>query len=231
MINIVCLKHGKLYDSSYVNKLYNMVQRHLKLPHRVVCFTDDATGINFNVECRKLPESTVFTGWWWKPYVFNKSHFDPSDVNMFIDLDMVIVGDMEPLFNYEVGKIVGMRDVIATLQPNVRKLGSAVVRWTGDYSFIWDKLLENPHVMKTMRGDQDWIWSLLQKEMELYPLEWIPSYKWGVRSHKELVKRNGIWNFDKVRDVELPEEAIILAFHGTPNPSDVNDPIIVQNWK
>lgn len=231
MINIVCLKYGKLYDASYVNKLYNMVSRNLKLPHKIVCFTDDACGINLNIECRPLPNDSRFTGWWWKPYIFAKGHFEPTDTNLFIDLDMVIVNDLEPLFTFSPGGIVGMRDVIATLQPNIRKLGSAVMRWQGDYSFLWDDLKANTGVMKSLRGDQDWIWHKLKDQMKLYPLNWIPSYKWGIRSKSEVIKRDGKFVFSCERDVVVPNDALILAFHGTPNPEDVTDPVILKHWR
>lgn len=231
MINIVCLKYGNLYDATYVNKLYNMVSRNLTLPYKFVCFTDEASGINLDVECRPLPNDSRFTGWWWKPYIFSKNHFSDNDVNLFIDLDMVIVNDMEPLFTYSPGGIVGMRDVIATFHPGVKKLGSAVIRWQGDYSSIWDKLVSNTGIMKTMRGDQDWIWHLLKDKMKLYPLEWIPSYKWGIRSKHDLVKQQGKFVFNSIKNVEIPKEAIILAFHGTPNPEDVKDEVILRHWR
>ena len=43
---IVCLKWGKKYSAEYVNKLYYMTQRHCKVPHEFVCFTDDLRDIN-----------------------------------------------------------------------------------------------------------------------------------------------------------------------------------------
>jgi hypothetical protein len=33
-VNIVCLKHGTKYNSDYVNRLYNMVQRNLTIPFK-----------------------------------------------------------------------------------------------------------------------------------------------------------------------------------------------------
>src|SRR5574343_862843 len=230
MINIVCLKHGAKYSAEYVNKLFNMVTRNLKLPHNVVCFTDDPTGINSNVECRLLPTDSRFSGWWWKPYIFSKDQFLESDVNLFIDLDMVIVNDMAPLFDYP-GNIVGMRDVIATIHPRIEKLGSAVIRWQGDYSRIWEELVKQPHVMKSRHGDQDWILHLLKNEMARFPIEWIPSYKWGIRNKSELVIKDGRYVFSTVRNVDVPNDAIILAFHGTPNPEDVNDQVILDHWR
>ena len=40
--NIICMKWGTKFGASYVNRLYDMVERNTTVPHRFVCFTDDA---------------------------------------------------------------------------------------------------------------------------------------------------------------------------------------------
>ena len=42
---IICMKWGDKYGPEYVNRLYNMVSRHLTLDFQMVCLTDDSTGI------------------------------------------------------------------------------------------------------------------------------------------------------------------------------------------
>ena len=37
---ILCMKWGTKYGAEYVNRLYNMVKRHLTLPFKMVCLTD-----------------------------------------------------------------------------------------------------------------------------------------------------------------------------------------------
>ena len=68
---IVCLKWGKKYSAEYVNKLYYMTQRHCKVPHEFVCFTEDKVGIDPAITIQKLPSFNV-EGWWYKPYFFSK---------------------------------------------------------------------------------------------------------------------------------------------------------------
>ena len=53
--NIICMKWGTKFGASYVNRLYDMVERNTTVPHRFVCFTDDANGLNPNIETRPLP--------------------------------------------------------------------------------------------------------------------------------------------------------------------------------
>ena len=54
MKNILCVKWGNKFSAGYVNKLYSMVERHLTLPHRFVCLTEDPTGLNEEIETKPL---------------------------------------------------------------------------------------------------------------------------------------------------------------------------------
>jgi hypothetical protein len=49
------MKWGKAYGPEYVNRLRNGVARNLRYPHRFICFTDDATGIEEGIEVFPLP--------------------------------------------------------------------------------------------------------------------------------------------------------------------------------
>ncbi|MEX1168146.1 MAG: glycosyltransferase, partial [Hydrogenophaga sp.] len=55
MVNVLCIKWGKKYGPDYVNKLHNMVARHLHRPFRFVCLTDDNAGIDANIEVKPIP--------------------------------------------------------------------------------------------------------------------------------------------------------------------------------
>jgi len=52
MINVVCLLAGDKYKPIYVQNLYNMVKRHLTVPHKFICFTD-------HVKLHKLVEGDI----------------------------------------------------------------------------------------------------------------------------------------------------------------------------
>lgn len=230
MINIICLKHGTKYGFDYVNKLYNMVSRHLSLPFHFVCFTDDANHIDARIETRPLP-SNKYAGWWWKPYVFEKNHFKEGDTNLFLDLDTVIIDNIDHYFSYEVGSFMGLRDVSRAINPSSFKLGSAVLRWeAGLYSDIWDTLVKNPNLMKIMHGDQDLIWNLHKDTIKFYPDDWIRSYKWEIRDKSELIGVGPGTRFRDNRNPMVNPNTSIIAFHGYPKPCQVHDKIILDNW-
>ena len=66
VVSIVCVKWGSWcapHGARYVNNLFAGISRHLDLEFRFICFTDDATGLNPEIEVRTLPRN--LSGWWW----------------------------------------------------------------------------------------------------------------------------------------------------------------------
>ena len=232
MLNVICLKHGTKYGPEYVNKLYNMIQRHLTVPHRFVCFTENPQYLDPKIEIVPLPKDEALHGWWWKLYVFKEGHFYQGDTNLFIDLDMVIVGNMDKFINYLPDRFVGLENVNRIFKRYPSTLGSAVMKWPAEtYTDIWTEFKKNPTSARKWPGDQDWIWRLHKSTIKFFPRDWIISYKWEARTIKELIKENGRSKFKSVRSPEIPKDTAILAFHGTPDPHEVADQIIVDNWR
>jgi hypothetical protein len=174
----------------------------------------------------------MFSGWWWKPYIFKQGHFPDGDINLFFDLDMVIVGNIDKLVSYLPNEFIGLEDVGRVFRRTPQKLGSAVLKWpSNQYSNIWDEIESNPEKTRQFPGDQDWIWYLHRSNIKFFPESWIKSYKWEIRTRDELIRVQGKNVFKTVRDPILDPECSVIAFHGTPNPEDVQDPIIVDNWR
>jgi hypothetical protein len=57
LVNVVCLYWGNKYKTDYVKVLYNMVERHLTIPHKFIIYTDHVKMHKLvsgaNVEIRK----------------------------------------------------------------------------------------------------------------------------------------------------------------------------------
>jgi hypothetical protein len=231
MLNVVCLKHGTKYGPDYVNKLYNMIERNLTIPHRFICFTDDTAGLDSRIEIIKLP-SLGIQGWWWKPYIFKEDHFSKEDTMLFFDLDMIIVKNIDHFMSYKPGSFVGLQDVGRVFRPGLKKLGSAVMRWpAGKFSYIWTRLESNISQTKKYQGDQDWIFEQMKSEIEFFPESWIRSYKWEIRNRSEILGFGPRAVFKDVRSPTIPDETSVLAFHGHPHVHTVQDPVIVDNWR
>lgn len=56
MISVVCWKWGDKFGPEYVNNLYSMLQRHLHLPHKLICVTDNPWGISDHVKTIRMPD-------------------------------------------------------------------------------------------------------------------------------------------------------------------------------
>ena len=231
MLNVICLKHGTKYGPDYVNKLYNMIERNLTVPHRFVCFTDDETDLNPKILIKKLPNISI-QGWWWKPYIFKQGHFDIGDVNLFFDLDMIIVKNINHFLDFEPNSFVGLRDVGRVFRPGYKKLGSAVMRWPAEqFFYIWNDLEKDLNQTRRFQGDQDWIWHIAKDHIKFFPNDWIRSYKWEIRSRDELAGFGPKSVFRSVRNPEIPRDTSVLAFHGYPHVHTVQDPVILENWR
>lgn len=230
MLNVICLKHGIKYGAAYVNNLRSMISRHLSMPYKFICFTEDSTDLDSSIDVRELPNLPL-AGWWWKPYMFKKDLFPTGDTNLFIDLDMVIVNNIDKLVSFHPGQFCGLEDP-GRVWGRSQQLGSAVLKWSnGDCSDIWEKLESNNLQHNQFRGDQDWIWSLYKGQINFYPKQWILSYKWEVRNRSELQSLGSSARFREKKNITLDSETAILAFHGYPQPHQVEDSIIVNNWR
>ena len=89
--NVICIKWGTKFGPEYVNKLYRMVEKNLTLPHRFVCFTDNAEGIVDGVEIRPLPELNdegIPDRMWKKLGLFANPLADLKGTALFLDLDI-----------------------------------------------------------------------------------------------------------------------------------------------
>lgn len=106
MIRIVCWKWNPLgpkwnrakYTADHVNRFASMVNRHLSMPHEIVCITDDPAGIDRSA-VRIVPmwdDVREFGMCWTRLKVFKPEMADligPRFVS--IDLDCVIVGSLD----------------------------------------------------------------------------------------------------------------------------------------
>lgn len=106
MKNVVCINWGTKYGAPYINRLYAMVARNITPPFRFVAFTDTREQVRDEVECfdlppipgGKLPVNTP--GKWPKSRLWAPALGDLEGNFLFIDLDVLITGSLDPFFEY-----------------------------------------------------------------------------------------------------------------------------------
>ena len=230
---VVCLKYGNKYSAEYVNKLYNMVERNLTVPHTFVCFTEDATGIDANIQIEPLPSLPV-KGWWFKPMFFDPNLGLDGTV-LFFDLDVVIFRNIDHLFTYEPGKFCIIRDFNRHVIRNYNKFNSSIFRLdTGQHSKVYTDFIKNTNsITNRYRGDQDWIRATVEDGTYAYwPDEWIESYKWEMRGKPKYDQApRGERDFEVNGDPKIKDATSVAVFHGDPNPHNCKDQWVVDNWR
>jgi len=227
---IVCLKHGTKYDSSYVNKLFNMCSRNLTIPFKFACITENPIDLNPNIKIIHLPKVNL-NGWWFKPYVFSRE-IPIEGTIIFMDLDLVIIKNIDHLWTFEPNKFCIIRDFNRKHIAGYNKFNSSIFKFLkGSMHYVWDNLIININQTKQMHGDQDWIFKQVRSNYSFWPDDWFQSYKWEIRSRQDVILENNKRKFKHVINPNIPQASSILVFHGDPKPEDVLDPIIVDNWK
>ena len=230
MLNVVCVNWGLKFKPKYVQVLYNMVQRHLTIPHKFILFTDRIkfhkeieTGNNYEV--RKLPFEN-YTGYWHKLSLFSPEA-NLNGPNLYFDLDVVIKDNIDCFANYgEDDSFCVIRDFG---QPQ-QWYNSSILKFnnTNATKFIWEKFLENKQKDLALQGDQNVITNYINqkpgvKKLKVFPDIWTQSYKWLDRSQTRFHKT--AFTFE-----ESPK-AKVAVFHGNPKPHESTQEWVKNHWK
>ncbi len=182
MITVACVWWGTKFPIEYVINLKASIERNTTVDHKFVCFSDrEVPGI----ETKILKKG--YDGWWNKLQLFDCS-YGLSERVIYFDLDTLITGNLDWLFNYE-GNFMGIEDVgcVNAHQPHLKNvLQSAVMTWK---YYLWNSIWTHAnHNMKEVqskyRGDGEFLhgymnplrYELLQQE---FPGK-LKSYKYQV---------------------------------------------------
>ena len=229
--NIVCLKWGDKYSPQYVNILYNMCKRNCTVDYDFVCLTENSHGLKSEIIVKPLPKIPLH-GWWMKPYVFARENNFTGEV-LFLDLDLIVYKNIDKLWFHNTSDFLIIRDFTRVMNNGWKKFNSSVFKFTANnYHYIWDDFSENHRsIVPKNFGDQDYLYNLLHNKAKTWPDPWITSYKWEMRNRDEIAVIKGKRNFTTVRNPNIPNDGCIAVFHGDPNPHEVRDPWVIENWK
>lgn len=219
MLSVVTFKwkpregYRSKYGPEQVHALRNMVARHYRKPHRFICVTDDADGLDDGVEVVPLWDDHAEVpnpSWSDGPSCYRRLKVFSRDIGallgerfLVLDLDVVIVADLSPIFDRR-------EDFIALADP-ARKWphnGSLVMMNAGARPQVWERFdpVESPRLSNAaeMRGsDQGWISYVLGwDEAKFGPQDGVISYQREI--HRNLGR--------------LPKGTRIVVFWGAVDP-------------
>lgn len=228
---LICLKHGAKYSSDYVNKLYNMVKRNSTVAFNFACITENSSGLNDKIKVIPIPANFNLSGWWYKTWIFS-NELPLSGSILYFDLDVVVINSIDDLWNYQNGQFCIIRDFNRKNVNNWNKFNSSIFKLEkGSHTYVWENFLKEKDIVKRMHGDQDWIFSQIKHNFTFWPDEWIQSYKWEVRNKTDVIRLENKRVFRSIENPQINPKTKVLVFHGEPKPSDVQDPIVVDNWR
>ncbi len=214
MQTVVCMKWGTRYHSSFVNRLFKSIKRHTDRETRLICFTDNKTGIIEDIECKQLPQinlpKEIANTPWRKLSVWQHPLHGLNGDVLFLDLDLVITGNLDRFFDYKPGSYC----VIENWTQKGQGIGNtSCFRFpTGKYMSVFSKFEKNPRkIWKEFHIEQIYLSDEI-KDQFFWPDEWCQSFK-----HNLLP----IWPMRIWKPAKLPSQTSIVAFTGKPDPDEV----------
>ena len=208
------MKWGTKYGPDYVNNLRAMVRRHLTLPHRLICFTDDGRGLEAGIEVMPLPAMDLAAGkerGWRKLSTFTAPLADLKGPVLFLDVDILIVGSLDCFFDHP-GRFCIIRD---WAKPWRGTGNSSVYRFEANAhpDLLAHFLAQADQVKREVRNEQEYLTREIHRQemLTFWPGEWCVSFKYHCLPRFPL-------NF--FRTPRLPTNARVVVFHGHPLPEE-----------
>jgi lipopolysaccharide biosynthesis glycosyltransferase len=201
-INVVCVASGDKYNEEFVDKLKRGVARNLSIFHTFQVIRDE-----------QIPEEDRGS-WWAKLSMFNPAVV-PKGLTLYFDVDVVITDVINELTActsdrpLTILKNFSMNTAHCAYNSSVMLFNSGDPRITN----IWETYQANKkQVKETLHGDQCFIWRVLKDDTSNFPESSLVSYKYHCRYK------------------DLPKDAKAVIFHGKPDPNEVNDEWVKENW-
>lgn len=229
-MNFVTVKIGEKYTSTYVNRVFEMCQKHVSYPFTFICYTDDPSGINPLIETIDFIDHGFETVVHNKLFLFSKQFerlLCASGPRIFLDLDIVIRDNIDDLIVYAYQKQQGVSVINASwkqythkeLQSNVNlhTINSSCMIWQPyENSHIWDHFINGyPTFSKKYNKGMD---AYLVHEHDVFgrlPEHLFCSYLHGVpKKYVRLVK-----TFDQYNTIR--QTFPIVLFNGPTTEEDI----------
>lgn len=233
-VDCACVIHGSAYSWDYVERLYQMLCRHLTAEVKLHVYTEESRPVpapmikhnlvNWNIQ---NPKKT----WWYKMQLFNPEHF--SGPLLYFDLDLVIINNIDWIRQLPLQYFWSVRDFKYLWRPTHYAVNSSIMYWdTRKFGHVWQKFVKEDfgRVLQHYHGDQDYISDKIDtSERKFLDQNRVQSWRWQAldggydfptRKHKN--PKSG---------TAVDANTSVLVFHGSPKPHEITDPVIVHHWQ
>lgn len=229
----VCTWLWGRYPASHVATLKAMVDRHLAMPHRFVCFTDRLAELPAGVEGIRTPrlqpgDNRCMRRLW---------HFSPQAREVLgaralhIDLDVVIVDAIDPLVNRDEPLVIWRAE---SGKRHGWCYNPTVTLWTpGARTDLWDAYVADPIGIQRRADADGWGFDNSDQAVLTFLLQHEAVPHWtaddGIVSYRVVCGKRG------EHGQALPPGARIVSFHGPRDPGQpafqAASPWIQEHWR
>jgi len=233
-IDCACVIHGTAYSWDYVDKLYSMLSRHIQPGINLHVYTETQRDVPAPYIKHGLDDWNISgskKAWWYKMQLFNSVHH--AGPLLYFDLDVVITRNIDWIWQLSLQNFWAVRDFKYLWRKTSYNINSSIMWWdTRMYAHVYQDFIKQDFslILRKYHGDQDYIndhISLAQRRF--FDTARVSSWRWetldgGYDFAKGYYKRPGI-------GATLSNHNSVLVFHGKPKPDQVQDSVVLENWK
>ena len=233
-VDCACVIHSDGYSWDYAERLHNMLTRNLSRPVRFHVYTEADRSVPDNMIKHVLTEWSGVAGpkrsWWYKMQLFDDQLF--SGQLLYFDLDVVITGNLDWILQLPQRNFWSIHDFRRLWKPTSRTINSSVMYFnTAEYRYVWEKFQQHSlaTVINSYKGDQDFVTEAVDpRHLRYFDLDRIVSWRWQIINNG--VRQRRAANPAKPREINVPDSASVLIFHGNPKPHEIDNLIIKKHW-
>lgn len=233
-VDCACVIHGDAYDWIYVERLYNMLNRHISVGIRLHVYTEAHRSVPGHMIKHDLVDwgiSGPKRSWWYKMQLFNSAHH--AGPLLYFDLDTVIVRNIDWMCGLPLQYFWAVQDFKYLWRPSHQAINSSVMWWdTRKYAHVWNDFTKQDlfGTVKKYTGDQDYLnIAIPNPQVRFFDPTRIKSWRWQCLNGGYDFKRRIYQNPDS--GTFLTKDNSVLIFHGKPKPADLDDSVINTHWK
>ena len=220
MKQVICISWGTKYGAPYIRRLFGMVRRNITPPFTFTCFCDDPEGLRgaLDPEIRlapmppfagPLPVGT--TGKWRKSCLWHRDLGGLEGPVLFIDLDVVVTGPLDPFFDHgDPDDVILARNAAKPFQ---RRGQTSIYRMpAGKLAPLWDRMAEGAQqIAETYRFEQHFVTDNAPGGVRFWPRAWVRHFR---------IECVPPFPLNYVAAPRLPRGARVVIFAGRLNPDD-----------
>ena len=212
MQTVVCMKWGTAFGADYVNRLYRGVMRNVSRPTRFMVLTDDAAGLADGIEHAPIPPiklgDGIRRGPWRKLALWSPDLGGLTGDALFLDLDVVVTGSLDPFFEFEPGKLCIIRN---WTQMRAETGNSSVMRFPvgGASHLVRDFEANSVELSFRYVNEQNYLCREARLPLAFWPSNWCASFKNTMMPP---------WPLRLFKAPALAPETRIVVFTGKPRP-------------